>query len=92
MFLDTTVLLYIIIINILVAALTNALAYSPYGSTEDSNSNRKLHHIKSHQQMTSTGHMDNNRPQIEEMPYQVLTFFFRFSLHPAGYAGDPSPA
>lgn len=70
--------------KLLVAALSNALAYGPYGAAEDANSNRKLHHIKSHQQLSNTGHIDNNRPQIEEMPYQVgalytfLNIFYYF--------------
>ncbi|KAI8440329.1 hypothetical protein MSG28_001669 [Choristoneura fumiferana] len=49
------------------------LGYGSYGAADnDSNSNRKLHHIKSHQQI-NTGQLDNSRP-IEEMPYQSGEF------------------
>ncbi|KAI8440328.1 hypothetical protein MSG28_001669 [Choristoneura fumiferana] len=58
--------------KILVAHGAN-LGYGSYGAADnDSNSNRKLHHIKSHQQI-NTGQLDNSRP-IEEMPYQSGEF------------------
>ncbi|CAF4935948.1 unnamed protein product [Pieris macdunnoughi] len=54
-------------------AHSGALGYG-YGSTEnDANSNRKLHNIKTHQQIPNTGQIDNSRP-IEEMPYQSGEF------------------
>ncbi|XP_026491595.2 mucin-12-like isoform X1 [Vanessa tameamea] len=57
-----------------VTAHTTGLAYGTYGPADnDANSNRKLHHIKSHQQISSSGQIDNNRP-IEEMPYQSGEF------------------
>ncbi|XP_050672595.1 serine-rich adhesin for platelets-like isoform X2 [Leptidea sinapis] len=46
--------------------------YGTYGSTDNDNSSRKLHNIKSHQQI-APGQIDNNRP-IEEMPYQSGEF------------------
>ncbi|XP_061705734.1 serine-rich adhesin for platelets-like isoform X1 [Cydia pomonella] len=57
-----------------VAHSTN-LGYGSYGAADnESNANRKLHHIKSHQQL-STGQVDDSRPgQIEEMPYQSGEF------------------
>ncbi|CAK1551873.1 unnamed protein product [Leptosia nina] len=52
----------------------SGLGYGVYGATEnDANSNRKLHNIKSHQQIPNTGQIDNTRP-IEEMPYQSGEF------------------
>ncbi|XP_041972766.1 proline-rich protein 12-like isoform X2 [Aricia agestis] len=56
-----------------VSAHAAGLGYGVYGSDNDSNSNRKLHHIKSHQQISSTGQIDSNRP-VEEMPYQSGEF------------------
>ncbi|XP_072942021.1 uncharacterized protein [Epargyreus clarus] len=51
-----------------------ALGYGLYGAADnDANSNRKLHHIKSHQQISSSGQIDNTRP-VEEMPYQSGEF------------------
>ncbi|KAI5641142.1 hypothetical protein NE865_06611 [Phthorimaea operculella] len=51
-----------------------SLGYGLYGAPEnDSNSTRKLQNIKSHQQMSNTGQMDNTRP-VEEMPYQSGEF------------------
>ncbi|XP_013185673.2 mucin-2 isoform X1 [Amyelois transitella] len=45
-----------------------------YGATENDNSgDRKLHHIKSHQQISSTGQLENTRP-VEDMPYQPGEF------------------
>ncbi|XP_026765176.1 mucin-12-like isoform X1 [Galleria mellonella] len=45
-----------------------------YGAQEsDNNGDRKLHHIKSHQQISNTGQLENTRP-IEEMPYQSGEF------------------
>ncbi|XP_053599863.1 uncharacterized protein LOC128669225 isoform X1 [Plodia interpunctella] len=45
-----------------------------YGAAENDNGgDRKLHHIKSHQQITSSGQIDNTRP-IEDMPYQPGEF------------------
>lgn len=62
--------------KILVAHGAN-LGYGSYGTADnDSNSNRKLHHIKSHQQI-NTGQLDNSRP-IEEMPYQVRSFYVAY--------------
>ncbi|VVC91610.1 unnamed protein product [Leptidea sinapis] len=49
-----------------------ATGYGTYGSTDNDNSSRKLHNIKSHQQI-APGQIDNNRP-IEEMPYQSGEF------------------
>ncbi|XP_026326401.1 uncharacterized protein LOC113235063 isoform X3 [Hyposmocoma kahamanoa] len=50
------------------------LGYGLYGTAEDdANSNRKLHNIKSHQQISNAGQVDNTRP-IEEMPYQSGEF------------------
>ncbi|CAG5055980.1 unnamed protein product [Parnassius apollo] len=49
-----------------------ALEYANYTAT-DNDANRKLHHIKSHPQVSSTGQIDNTRP-IEEMPYQSGEF------------------
>lgn len=57
---------------ILGAAHGTSLGYGLYGAAEnDANSNRKLHNIKTHQQMSNTGQLDNTRP-LEEMPYQVM--------------------
>lgn len=68
--------LWLISFNILVNAHATGLGYSAYGTAEnDANSNRKLHHIKSHQQVSSSGQIDNNRP-IEEMPYQVIINYY----------------
>ncbi|XP_038213781.1 uncharacterized protein LOC119833699 isoform X4 [Zerene cesonia] len=57
-----------------VGAHAVGLGYGVYGSSDnDANSNRKLHNIKSHQQISNTGQIDNTRP-IEEMPYQSGEF------------------
>ncbi|XP_013175092.1 PREDICTED: uncharacterized protein LOC106123379 [Papilio xuthus] len=55
-----------------VAAHGAALGYANYAAA-DSDANRKLHHIKTHQQVSNTGQIDNTRP-IEEMPYQSGEF------------------
>lgn len=58
--------------NVLAGAHGANLGYGLYGTAEeDANSNRKLHNIKSHQQISNAGQLDNTRP-IEEMPYQVF--------------------
>ncbi|KAJ0179401.1 hypothetical protein K1T71_005113 [Dendrolimus kikuchii] len=50
------------------------VGYGIYGSTEnDNNANRKLQHMKTHQQGSNTGQMDNSRP-LEEMPFQSGEF------------------
>ncbi|XP_045533843.1 uncharacterized protein LOC106708546 isoform X2 [Papilio machaon] len=55
-----------------VAAHGTALGYANYAAA-DSDANRKLHHIKTHQQVSNTSQIDNTRP-IEEMPYQSGEF------------------
>lgn len=58
--------------NVLAGAHGANLGYGLYGATQgDTNSNRKLHNVKSHQQIPNAGQLDNTRP-IEEMPYQVI--------------------
>jgi hypothetical protein len=60
---------------VIAAAHSTSLGYGIYGATEnDNNGSRKLQHIKSHQQISSSGQIDNSRP-IEEMPYQVYLCF-----------------
>ncbi|KAL0884001.1 hypothetical protein ABMA27_016048 [Loxostege sticticalis] len=49
-----------------------SLGYGIYGSTDNDNASRKLQHIKSHQQISNAGQLDN-RP-VEEMPYQSGEF------------------
>ncbi|XP_052738213.1 uncharacterized protein LOC112049212 isoform X3 [Bicyclus anynana] len=57
-----------------VSAHSTSLGYGVYGSTEnEASSNRKLHHIKSHQHVSRSGQIDNNA-SIEEMPYQSGEF------------------
>ncbi|XP_039745628.1 mucin-19-like isoform X2 [Pararge aegeria] len=57
-----------------VSAHAAGLGYGVYGSTEnEATSNRKLHHIKSHQHVSRSGQIDNNLP-VEEMPYQSGEF------------------
>ncbi|CAH2062863.1 unnamed protein product, partial [Iphiclides podalirius] len=56
-----------------VSAHGAALGYTNYATSETEANNRKLHHIKSHQQVSSTGQIDNTRP-VEEMPYQSGEF------------------
>ncbi|XP_063823330.1 uncharacterized protein LOC135073185 isoform X2 [Ostrinia nubilalis] len=55
-----------------VSAHAASLGYGIYG-TDNENASRKLQHIKSHQQISNAGQIDNNRP-IEEMPYQSGEF------------------
>ncbi|XP_045763708.1 uncharacterized protein LOC123866297 isoform X2 [Maniola jurtina] len=56
------------------SAHTAGLGYGVYGSTEnEANSNRKLHHIKTHQHVSRTGQIDSNM-SVEEMPYQSGEF------------------
>lgn len=55
--------------DIKVAAHAANLGYGAYVSDNEANS-RKLHNVKSHQQISNTSQPDTNRP-IEEMPYQV---------------------
>lgn len=62
-------------IVILVAAHGATLGYANYTAAE-SDASRKLHHIKTHQQVSNTGQIDNTRP-IEEMPYQVNSISFK---------------
>ncbi|XP_049864836.1 uncharacterized protein LOC126366020 isoform X2 [Pectinophora gossypiella] len=57
-----------------VGAHGGSLGYGVYGAADaDNNANRKLQNIKSHQQISSSGQIDNTRP-IEEMPYQSGEF------------------
>ncbi|RVE45086.1 hypothetical protein evm_010274 [Chilo suppressalis] len=50
------------------------LGYGIYGTTDtDNNASRKLQHVKSHQQISNAGQIENPRP-IEEMPYQSGEF------------------
>lgn len=46
------------------------MGYGLYGTTDTDKGNRNMQHMKSHQQVSTSGQVDNSRP-IEEMPYQV---------------------
>ncbi|CAB3228466.1 unnamed protein product [Arctia plantaginis] len=57
-----------------VAAHGANMGYGLYGTTDtDNKGNRNMQHMKSHQQVSSSGQVDNSRP-IEEMPYQSGEF------------------